>query len=177
MKSAGITGMTTNGPDEELVTMLYHQFRERLFSHVLRLTNYDRQWTEDVVQETLIRAWQNSATLTREPGMLRGWLLTVARRIVIDGWRSRQARPQEVELLRPEMAGCPDETDQSLSVMVIVDVISRLSNEQRAAIYQTYVKGHTVREAAQILQVPEGTVKSRLHKSMRLIRNALQEWT
>ncbi|RZQ62592.1 sigma-70 family RNA polymerase sigma factor [Amycolatopsis suaedae] len=168
--------MTGKGWDEDLATMLYGQLRGVLFTHVLRLTNYDRQWTEDVVQETLIRAWQNSANLTREPGMLRGWLLTVAKRIVIDGWRSKQARPKEVELTRPDIAGAADETDRALSAMVLVEAVGRLGPDQRAAIYQTYVLGHTVREAATILGVPEGTVKSRLHKAMRLIRRALQDW-
>jgi RNA polymerase sigma-70 factor (ECF subfamily) len=152
--------------DEELLTLLYGQFQRMLFSQVLCLTNYDRQWTEDVVQETLIRAWQNSAHLVREPGMLRGWLCTVARRIVIDGWRSRQARPQEVELLRPDIAESPDDTEQTLSVMVITDVVRQLSEEHRSAIYETYVMGRTVKEAAIVLGVPEGTVKSRLYKAM-----------
>jgi RNA polymerase sigma-70 factor, ECF subfamily len=161
--------------DEELLTLLYGQFQRMLFSQVLCLTNYDRQWTEDVVQETLIRAWQNSDNLVREPGMLRGWLSTVAKRIVIDGWRSRQARPQEVELTRPDIAESPDETDQTLSVMVITDVIRQLSEEHRSAIYETYVLGRTVKEAAVVLGVPEGTVKSRLYKAMHTIRRALQD--
>ncbi|MFD4670344.1 sigma-70 family RNA polymerase sigma factor [Lentzea sp. NPDC058450] len=161
--------------DEELLTLLYGQFQRMLFSQVLCLTNYDRQWTEDVVQETLIRAWQNSAHLVREPGMLRGWLCTVARRIVIDGWRSRQARPQEVELLRPDIAESPDDTEQTLSVMVITDVVRQLSDEHRSAIYETYVMGRTVKEAARVLGVPEGTVKSRLYKAMHTIRRALQD--
>ncbi|SES28428.1 sigma-70 family RNA polymerase sigma factor [Lentzea albida] len=161
--------------DEELLTLLYGQFQRMLFSQVLCLTNYDRQWTEDVVQETLIRAWQNSAHLVREPGMLRGWLCTVARRIVIDGWRSRQARPQEVELLRPDIAESPDDTEQTLSVMVIIDVVRQLSDEHRSAVYETYVMGRTVKEAAIVLGVPEGTVKSRLYKAMHTIRRALQD--
>lgn len=173
MDRATVPVVSAQQHDTELVTLLYRNFADRLFAHVLRLTNYDRGWTEDVVQETLIRAWQHAGTLTREPGMLKGWLLTVARRIVIDGWRSRQARPQEVELLRPELAGCPDETDQSLSVMVIIEVIGGLSEEHRSAIYHTYVKGLTVREAARAMNIPEGTVKSRLHKAMKLIRQAL----
>src|SRR2546422_11624028 len=76
-------------PADDLVPLLYKDYRATLFAQVLALTNHDRQWTEDVVQETMIRAWQHSDTLEREPGMLRGWLLTVGRRIVLDGWRNR----------------------------------------------------------------------------------------
>lgn len=166
---------TSKAHAEELVTELYGQFRGALFAHVLGLTNHDRQWTEDVVQETLIRAWQNSESLVREPRMLRGWLLTVARRIVIDGWRTRQARPQEVELTSPDSMEAPDETDQALSLIVITEVINKLGKEHRAAIYETYVKGRTIKEAAVVLGIPEGTVKSRLYKAMQILRRALRE--
>jgi RNA polymerase sigma-70 factor (ECF subfamily) len=161
---------------EELVTALYAQFKGTLYAHVLGLTNHDRQWTEDVVQETLIRAWQNAETLVRDPRMLRGWLLTVARRIVIDGWRTRQSRPQEVELTSPDTVEVPDETERRLSAMVLNDVIGKLGEEHRAAIYETYVRGRTVREAAVILGIPEGTVKSRVYNAMKILRRALREW-
>jgi RNA polymerase sigma-70 factor (ECF subfamily) len=170
-----VASFTAKSHAEELVTVLYGQFRGALFAHVLGLTNHDRQWTEDVVQETLIRAWQNSENLVREPRMLRGWLLTVARRIVIDGWRTRQARPQEVELTSPDSMEAPDETDQALSLMVITEVIGRLGEEHRAAIYETYVRGRTIKEAAIVLGIPEGTVKSRLYKAMQILRGALRE--
>ncbi|PSL56682.1 RNA polymerase sigma-70 factor (ECF subfamily) [Saccharothrix carnea] len=161
---------------EEFVTALYAQFKGVLYAQVLGLTNRDRQWAEDVVQETLIRAWQNAETLVRDPRMLRGWLLTVARRIVIDGWRTRQARPREVELTSPDAVEVADGTEQRLSIMVINDVIGRLGEEHRAAIYETYVRGRTVREAAVVLGIPEGTVKSRVYTAMKILRRAVREW-
>lgn len=162
-------------PSDELISLLYKNFRDTLFSQVMYLTNHDQQWTEDVVQETLIRAWQHSDTLNREPGMLRGWLLTVARRIVIDGWRNRRARPQEVELENSENAGIADQTDQSLSALVISEALRYLDSKYQAVIYETYLTGHTVREAAVILGIPEGTVKSRLYAAMRTLRRSLGE--
>ncbi|GAB2971919.1 sigma-70 family RNA polymerase sigma factor [Saccharothrix stipae] len=176
MNSLGGVRMAGGRSGEELVTTLYEQFKGALHAHVLGLTNYDRQWTEDVVQETLIRAWQNAETLVRDPRMLRGWLLTVARRIVIDGWRTRRSRPQEVELTSPDAAQVPDDTEQRLSIMVINDVIGRLGEEHRAVIYETYVRGRTVREAALVLGIPEGTVKSRVYNAMKILRRALHEW-
>ncbi|MFD0816342.1 sigma-70 family RNA polymerase sigma factor [Amycolatopsis umgeniensis] len=160
---------------DELISLLYKDFREPLFGQVMYLTGHDQQWTEDVVQETLIRAWQHSDTLNREPGMLRGWLLTVARRIVIDGWRNRRARPQEVELDSSENAEIADQTDQSLSALVISEALRYLDSKYQAVIYETYLTGHTVREAAVILGIPEGTVKSRLYAAMRTLRRSLGE--
>jgi RNA polymerase sigma-70 factor (ECF subfamily) len=167
---------TVEDPDDELISLLYKNFRDTLFSQVMYLTNHDQQWTEDVVQETLIRAWQHSDTLNREPGMLRGWLLTVARRIVIDGWRNRRCRPQEVELEKSsDSAEISDRTDQSLSALVISEALRYLDSKYQAVIYETYLTGHTVREAAVILGIPEGTVKSRLYAAMKTLRRSLGE--
>jgi RNA polymerase sigma-70 factor (ECF subfamily) len=160
---------------EDLIPWLYRDFRATLFGQVLSLTNHDRQWTEDVVQETMIRAWQHAGTLEREPGMLRGWLLTVARRIVIDGWRNRRVRPQEVALDIPEDAGTADRTDSSLAALTIDRALLGLDEKYRSVISETYLAGNTVRQAAAILGIPEGTVKSRLYAAMRQLRKALGE--
>jgi RNA polymerase sigma-70 factor (ECF subfamily) len=160
---------------DDLVPLLYKNFRATLFSQVLALTNHDRQWTEDVVQETMIRAWQHSDTLEREPGMLRGWLLTVARRIVIDGWRNRRVRPQEVALEIPENAESADRADSSLAALTISRALSELDEKYQSVIAETYLAGNTVRQAATILGIPEGTVKSRLYTAMRQLRKALGE--
>ncbi|MEV7041324.1 sigma-70 family RNA polymerase sigma factor [Amycolatopsis sp. NPDC051061] len=160
---------------DDLVPLLYKDFRATLFSQVLALTNHDRQWTEDVVQETMIRAWQHSGTLEREPGMLRGWLLTVARRIVIDGWRNRRVRPQEVALEIPENTESTDRADSSLAALTISRALSELDVKYQSVIAETYLAGNTVRQAATILGIPEGTVKSRLYTAMRQLRKALGE--
>lgn len=180
-ESRGTVGYATAGavddaPDD-LISVLYKNFRATLFSQVLSLTNHDRQWTEDVVQETMIRAWQHSDTLEREPGMLRGWLLTVARRIVIDGWRNRRVRPQEVALEIPDNAATADRTDSSLAALTITRALMNLDEKYQSVIYETYLAGNTVRQAATILGIPEGTVKSRLYTAMRKLRKALGEVT
>src|SRR5947208_13875934 len=135
------SGIVDEAPDD-FIAMLYKNFRATLFNQVMALTNHDRQWTEDVVQETMIRAWQHSDTLEREPGMLRGWLLTVARRIVIDGWRNRRVRPQEVALELPETAHTADRTDSSLAALTISRALSELDEKYQVVIVETYLAGN-----------------------------------
>src|SRR6201991_1096306 len=82
--------------EDTLVKMLYREHSGPLLMFVLRLTGGDRQRAEDVVQETLLRAWRNADRLgTSGHPSLRPWLVTVARRIVIDEHRSVLARPRE----------------------------------------------------------------------------------
>jgi RNA polymerase sigma-70 factor, ECF subfamily len=161
--------------DEDLAKALYREYGSPLLAFVLRLTGNDRHWAEDVVQETLIRAWRNASKLNRQPEMLRAWLYTVARRIVIDGRRSRRARPQEVEEADANTIGVPDESDRTLAAMVVHDALRTLTAEQREAVLQTYLRDRTVNEVAATLGVPPGTVKSRLYHAVRALRRTLRE--
>src|SRR5882724_2910718 len=82
--------------DEALVRSLYEEHGRSLLAYATRLTG-DHAAAEDVVQETLVRAWRHADDLENGKGSVRGWLLTVARNIVVDRARARASRPQEVE--------------------------------------------------------------------------------
>ncbi len=114
-------------PDEELMRALYREHAGPLLAYVLRLVAGDRQRAEDVVQETLIRAWKNAGRLNRATGSVRPWLVTVARRIVIDNHRSRQARPREVDPSPLEVIPAEDEIDKALWLMTLSDALEDLT--------------------------------------------------
>ncbi|WP_407700362.1 sigma-70 family RNA polymerase sigma factor [Streptomyces beihaiensis] len=154
---------------------LYAEHAGPLLAHVLRLVAGDRQRAEDVVQETLIRAWKNAENLDPAARSLRPWLVTVARRIVIDHHRSRQARPQEVDPAPLEAVAAEDEIDKALRLMTLADALDDLTPAHRAVLVETYFEGRTVSEAAERLGVPSGTVRSRVFYALRSMKLALEE--
>ncbi len=160
---------------EHRIAELYREFGGPLLRHIRRSTGNDLQWAEDVVQETLVRAWRNSARLQWEPGLIWAWLLTVARRIVIDGRRRRSVRPQEVEAPEIDVLAVPDGAERSLSAIVVADALRSLTEEHREVIEQTYLRDRTISEAAEILGIPPGTVKSRLYYGIRALREVLRD--
>lgn len=162
-------------PDEELMRALYDEHAGPLLSFVLRLVAGDRHRAEDVVQETLLRAWRNADQLKRATGSVRPWLVTVARRIVIDSHRSRQARPKEVDATPLESMPAADEIDRALRLMTISDALGDLTQAHREALIETYFKGRTVSEAAEVLRVPPGTVRSRVFYALRSMKLSLEE--
>ena len=144
-----------------------------LFRFVLRQTR-DRELAEDIVQETLARAWRHPAKIAAGRDEARAWLFTVARNLVCDDARSaRKRRELGVEEL-PERS-VDDGVDAVLDRMLVSDALGSLSREHRAAIVEAHYLGRSVREIAEREGIAEGTVKSRLHYGMRALRLALQE--
>jgi RNA polymerase sigma-70 factor (ECF subfamily) len=160
---------------EEALRALCADHGEALLGFALRLTAGDRGRAEDIVQETLIRAWRHPAALDPSRGAIRPWLFTVARRIAIDAHRSRRARPAEVDLDRATQLAVPDDIDGSLQSWIVEDALRGLSRDHRAVLVETFYRGHSVGEAAAVLGIPVGTVKSRSYYALRALRLALQE--
>lgn len=154
---------------------LHSAHARALWGFVLRLTGGDRTRAEDVVQETLLRAWR-ARSLPSGPTATRAWLFTVARHLVIDEWRSARARHEvpTAEPPEPRVDTAPD-TDAVLQAWLVADALTRLSPDHRRVIVLCYFGGRSVAEAAAELGVPEGTVKSRTHYALRSLRLVLEE--
>ena len=140
----------------------------------LGLTNGDRYRAQDVVQETLLRAWRTPAVLERTGGSARGWLFTVAKRIVIDEWRSAVRRPEVVTALVPEQP-VEDMVEQTVERQLVLTALRTLSTDHRQVLLECYFRGASVAEAAETLGIPPGTVKSRTHHALHALRRAIDD--
>ncbi len=160
---------------EEGLRALYDGHAPVLLAYALRLTGGDRARAEDIVQETLVRAWRNLDRLDASAGPVRPWLFTVAQRLAIDAHRARRARPPETG--DAGLASVPglDELEATLDRIGVTDALDSLSPEHRAVIVETYYRGRSVAEAAQVLGIPPGTVKSRCYYALRALKLALVE--
>ncbi|MDN4615103.1 sigma-70 family RNA polymerase sigma factor [Leifsonia sp. F6_8S_P_1B] len=163
-------------PDEDarLLRELHDQHAPALWRYVVHLTG-DRAMADDIVQETLLRAWRKPAVLDQSQQSARAWLYTVARNLVIDDKRSARNIHEFGTDTLPERAAADSEADAVLDAWLVSDALAELSAEHRAVIVHAYYGGRSVGEIARELQIPEGTVKSRLHYGLRALRLALQE--
>lgn len=149
-----------------------------LHAYSSRLVGGDAAWAEDVVQETFVRAWRWIDRLTPEYGSVNSWLRRVAYNVAVDGHRMRQVRPAEVELQHqdaPMHQDGTDGTEQILVGMVVQDMLSTIWPEHRAVLEEVYLKDRTAAEAADVLGIPVGTVKSRLFYALRTLRGNVAE--
>ncbi|WP_306345135.1 sigma-70 family RNA polymerase sigma factor [Rhizomonospora bruguierae] len=162
--------------EEALVRSLYAEHSRPLLAFVLRLVGGDRQRAEDIVQETLLRAWRNAHKLGAQgQTSLRPWLVAVARRITIDDHRSANARPTETYDRELDTMPVADETDRLLGRMTVAEALRTLSPAHREILVETYFQGRTVPEAAERLGLPLGTAKSRVYYALRALGAALRE--
>jgi RNA polymerase sigma-70 factor (ECF subfamily) len=164
-------------PDNEVALMqqLHDEHAVALWRFSLRLVGYDEGRAEDVVQETMLRAWRHRSILESSPPALRAWLYTVARNIVTDEWRRQRTRRETPVAEVPERSTGDETIDHLLLSWVVAEAITRLSPEHRAVLLECYYRSQPVAEAARRLGVPEGTVKSRTHYALRALRLALEE--
>ncbi len=171
----GRVGTSQAASDDLIVTELYREYRSPLLSFVLRLTGGDRQQAEDVVQETMVRAWRQASRLDLGGESLMPWLATVARRIVIDERRRKLARPAETGDEMLERASVADETEDLLRRMAVTEAMQALSPAHREVLNETILRDRTVNQAAEVLGIPVGTVKSRVYYALRALRLVLDE--
>ena len=175
---AGLESARGRGPqgpvsDEALVRALYTEHAGPLLRYALHLTSGDRQRAEDIVEETLLRAWLHPEAISERPA--RPWLFAVARNLAVDAYRARRARPHEVGEGALELVAAPDEADRALESWAVADALRSLRPEHRGVLLETYYRGRSVAEAAAVLGIPAGTVKSRTFYALRALKLELEE--
>ncbi|TQS40409.1 sigma-70 family RNA polymerase sigma factor [Cryptosporangium phraense] len=159
---------------EDLARYLFTEHGRALMGYATLLTG-DPAIAEDVVQETILQAWRNPAVISNGKGSLRGWLLTVARNLIIDQARAKASRPAEAaEIIhRPPVAR--DHADWVVDSLAVNEALGRLAPEHRDVLVHVYFDGATLKQTAERLGVPLGTIKSRLYYGQRALRAAFED--
>ncbi|MGW0577471.1 sigma-70 family RNA polymerase sigma factor [Streptomyces sp. NPDC002920] len=153
------------------------RYRARLLRYAYRLTSGDRHRAEDIVQETMLRAWLTADDLDRHDEERRiAWLYRVARNLAVDAHRRDRAVPVGVipddMLHRPDSAG--DLADGVADRQVVRLALAALSPEHREVLFHIHLRDRTRAEAARTIGVPQGTVKSRNHYALLALRDRIQ---
>lgn len=159
---------------DERLNQLLDEHRNVVFLRTLRLTHGDAAWAEDVVQETFLRAWRHRDRMTPEHGPVRAWLLRVAHNLVMDGYRSARLR-DHVSIDEVQEPAMPEATDQILSACVVRDALRHLPEGHRVVLEATYLRDQTAEQAARQLNLPVGTVKSRVFYGLRMLRSIIDQ--
>ncbi|GII42038.1 sigma-70 family RNA polymerase sigma factor [Planotetraspora phitsanulokensis] len=165
------SGVTTTSSAAPSWTDVLVAERDRLHRFVTSLAGHDPYHVEDVVQETLLRAWQLREELDWRERPIRMWLFRVARNLVIDGWRKDRVTPVGISAADfPEPLAVADPATLAVDRHMLVDALRGLAPVHREVVVHVHMVGTAGAEVARLLGVPRGTVKSRSHHGLRMLR-------
>lgn len=157
------------GP-ERAYSDLVAQHAGAVRAYARRLTG-NAATADDVLQETLLRAWRHRHLLFGREGSVRGWLFTVAHNVAVDQMRGkRRAQPVGTDPWDSLQRPVDDHADAVVASAIVLPALRRLTTEHRDVLFELYYRCSTVAEAAKSIGIPPGTVKSRAYYALRALR-------
>ncbi|MDI9432245.1 MAG: RNA polymerase sigma factor [Planctomycetota bacterium] len=160
--------------DRTAAETLVERYHERIYVF-MRSVGHDRQTSEDLVQETFMQVWRHIGQL-REDRALTSWLFRIAANVSRLYWRRhRHAEPvciDEVAPAQDEADGAQQAGERELFAG-LHQAVGRLPWKLRQAVVLHYMDQLTIAEAAQVAQVREGTLKSRLNRALESLRKEI----
>jgi RNA polymerase sigma-70 factor (ECF subfamily) len=156
------------------VEELYRRYADRLYRWGLQALEGNSGLAEELVQECFVRLWRNAGRFNADRGSVAAYLFTIARSVASDVRRrpsSRQLDPVEESHLPAQ----GDSVDQILHAMILQEGLDSISPAHRQVLQLAHEEGLTQSQIAKRLELPLGTVKTRLFHGLRALRAALIE--
>jgi RNA polymerase sigma-70 factor (ECF subfamily) len=158
------------------VQAAYAAHARELYQLALRQLGDDGA-AQDVVQEVFLRAWRSNGY---DPGRgsLRTWLFAITRNVIIDHARRGAVQPFQRALTEDDhdiAYGVNGSSDALVDKWVVEEALRRLDKDHRIAIEQTYLHGRPQADVAAELNIPLGTLRSRVFYGMKALRLTMEE--
>jgi RNA polymerase sigma-70 factor (ECF subfamily) len=162
--------------DESAFAEFYDEVSSVVYGTVLRVIR-DPSMAEEVTQDVFLELWKQAPRFDPVKGSPKSWAATVAHRRAVDRVRSQEssrARDDADARLAPrEQDEVADEVTAKAEREQVVAALAQLTDAQREAVGLAYYGGHTYREVAVLLDVPEGTVKTRIRDGLIKLRDLM----
>jgi RNA polymerase sigma-70 factor, ECF subfamily len=158
--------------DVDALRELYRAFERPLYTLGVRWLN-DPEMAEELVQEVTFRMWRRAGTFDPARGAAGSWIFGIARNVASDLARARSRDPSPAAELETSVE--PWDQDAAWQSWQVAEAVRTLPVEQQKVIQLAYVMRMTQSEIAESLDIPLGTVKTRLYHGLRRLRAVLVE--
>jgi len=166
-----------NSQDREAFNMLFHRFASKIYALGMKITR-NEQLANDLVQEAMLIIWQKAPLYDLDKGSAQTWIFTLVRNRCFDILRKLKRQPEGIsadDIYAETEQELSVNTEQEQSNQIQIDQISQyfgqLPAAQQQVIEYVFMKDLTHQEAAQQLEIPLGTLKSRLRLALNKLRD------
>ncbi|MBP6813027.1 MAG: sigma-70 family RNA polymerase sigma factor [Saprospiraceae bacterium] len=160
--------------DRTALSQVYDMYSGALYGVVLRIVQ-SPELAQQVLQDTFLKVWRNSASYDAAKGRLFTWLLNIARNTAIDATRTAHFRNQKKTENIETLVHKPGNETLNPDHLGIREVVGTLDEKYKSLIDLIYFKGYTQEEVAEETGIPIGTVKTRLRYAMNELRKVFGE--
>jgi RNA polymerase sigma factor (sigma-70 family) len=159
--------------NKRAIEILYDNYSSTAFGIIFRIVK-DEKVSEDILQETFIRIWNNSWQYKSSKGRLFTWIINIARHLAIDKLRSKESinisKNQSLEKIVSHNIQASTTDSVTPELIGLRELVDALNPEQKNVIDLLYFGGFTQNEVAEKLQIPLGTVKTRSRNALLNLR-------
>lgn len=157
--------------DKKVLNLIFENYGTLLLNAIMRVVK-DKMMAEEVLQQVLIKVWNNTSSFNAEKGSLFTWLMSISRNAAIDKTRTKDFRltqesERSVELVNVSEKESPDDQFEK---MYVLQLLNQLPEVQRKLINMSYFEGYSHKEIAKKLDMPLGTVKTRIRLAIKHLR-------
>jgi RNA polymerase sigma factor (sigma-70 family) len=160
--------------DRTVISQLYDMYSGALYGVVLRIVQ-SPELAQQVLQDTFLKVWRNSASYDASKGRLFTWMLNIARNTAIDATRTAHFRNQQKTENTDMLVYKPGSETLNPDHLDVRKVVDTLDEKYKSLIDLIYFKGYTQEEVAEETGIPIGTVKTRLRYAMNELRKVFGE--
>ncbi len=159
---------------------LFNRFSKRVFAHGMKITR-NEQLSKDLVQEAMLTVWQKAPLYDLDRGTAQSWIFTLTRNRCFDMLRKQKRQPSCVsaddiwpgEFEDVDAHGKKEHEFIEVEISLVEKYLSQLPAAQQAVVEQVYLFDRTHEEASALLEIPLGTLKSRLRLAMGKLRQLI----
>ncbi|GAA4738885.1 RNA polymerase sigma factor [Flavisolibacter ginsenosidimutans] len=159
--------------DDQAFGYLYDHYSGALYSVVKQIVG-DAEVSNDVLQETFVNIWRKIELYDESKGRLFTWMLNIARNAAIDKTRSKSFQQSSRQQPIVEADGAYGTVKPGADDFGLKKVLQKLKDEQRLLIDLSYFQGYTHEQISKALDIPLGTVKTRIRTALTQLRTLLQ---
>lgn len=161
--------------DQKAFAYLYDNYSKALFGVIFAVIA-DTEESEDILQKTFLKIWENFESYNESKGRLYTWMLNIARNMSIDYTRSKYNR-NKIQNVNQNVYSIENVfvDDNSMDTIGLKKVVENLKGDNLRLIELAYYKGYTQEEISKELNIPLGTVKTKIRKSLLILRKQLND--